>query len=345
MGCPDQRQAVDAGDDDSRRRSTAAPRCWCRRAPSGWRSKAVPCAPCVCVPVAVNGSVSAAHAHARPGAPRRGGRRRDQLAGAAAAVRGARPARPAGPAHLPAPGGGVDGDLRRAHRRLARRAADDLQRPLPRRRRPSMAPSATSSRRRRCTRCWSSITLPGFGADMARAMQDFPRTQALLALMRDGFHEQSPGGRVGLAQRRLAPARLSAQRLRLRRRPPRAAEHGRDPVRRRRADRDAGARDGGALPQLGRGAAGHRRAADEALPDPRRQRPRDGRLRHGRASRAGRRCGPTAGTGSCENLSVHDGSLFPTSIGANPQLSIYGLVNMLASGLARELSGRSVGLA
>jgi len=42
---------------------------------------------------------------------------------------------------------------------------------------------------------------------------------------------------------------------------------------------------------------------------------------------------------------VHDGSLFPTSIGANPQLSVYGLVNMLASALARNLSGRSVTLA
>ena len=46
-----------------------------------------------------------------------------------------------------------------------------------------------------------------------------------------------------------------------------------------------------------------------------------------------------------ENLSVHDGSLFPTSIGANPQLSVYGLVNKLATGLARALSGRDVRLA
>jgi choline dehydrogenase-like flavoprotein len=45
------------------------------------------------------------------------------------------------------------------------------------------------------------------------------------------------------------------------------------------------------------------------------------------------------------NLSVHDGSLFPTSIGANPQLSIYGLVNRLATGLAKRLSGRDVQLA
>ncbi len=38
-----------------------------------------------------------------------------------------------------------------------------------------------------------------------------------------------------------------------------------------------------------------------------------------------------------EGLSVMDGSLFPTSIGANPQLSIYGLVAKLADQLAREL--------
>jgi GMC oxidoreductase len=38
-----------------------------------------------------------------------------------------------------------------------------------------------------------------------------------------------------------------------------------------------------------------------------------------------------------EGLSVHDGSLFPTSIGANPQLSIYGLVNRLTAGLIGRL--------
>jgi choline dehydrogenase-like flavoprotein len=37
---------------------------------------------------------------------------------------------------------------------------------------------------------------------------------------------------------------------------------------------------------------------------------------------------------------VHDGSLFPTSIGANPQLSIYGITARLASGLAQALTGR-----
>jgi choline dehydrogenase-like flavoprotein len=39
-----------------------------------------------------------------------------------------------------------------------------------------------------------------------------------------------------------------------------------------------------------------------------------------------------------ENLSVLDGSLFPTSLGANPQLSIYGIVARNASWLAAELT-------
>jgi choline dehydrogenase-like flavoprotein len=45
------------------------------------------------------------------------------------------------------------------------------------------------------------------------------------------------------------------------------------------------------------------------------------------------------------NVSVHDGSLFPTSIGANPQLSIYGIVNRLAQGLVARLGGTAVALA
>lgn len=38
-----------------------------------------------------------------------------------------------------------------------------------------------------------------------------------------------------------------------------------------------------------------------------------------------------------ENLSIHDGSLFPTSIGANPQLSVYSLAAKLASMLGDRL--------
>ncbi|CAN5240524.1 hypothetical protein BH10PSE16_BH10PSE16_25020 [soil metagenome] len=46
-----------------------------------------------------------------------------------------------------------------------------------------------------------------------------------------------------------------------------------------------------------------------------------------------------------ENLLIHDGSLFPTRIGDNPQLPVYGAVNRLAQGLAKKLTGRDVALA
>ena len=39
------------------------------------------------------------------------------------------------------------------------------------------------------------------------------------------------------------------------------------------------------------------------------------------------------------NLSVLDGSVFPTSIGANPQLSIYALTAQNATALAGRLRG------
>ena len=45
------------------------------------------------------------------------------------------------------------------------------------------------------------------------------------------------------------------------------------------------------------------------------------------------------------NLSVHDGSLFPTSLGANPQLTVYGLATRLSSGLIQRLGAKPVQLA
>ena len=45
------------------------------------------------------------------------------------------------------------------------------------------------------------------------------------------------------------------------------------------------------------------------------------------------------------NLSVHDGSLFPTSLGANPQLTVYGLAARLTSGLIQRLGGKAQPLA
>jgi len=44
------------------------------------------------------------------------------------------------------------------------------------------------------------------------------------------------------------------------------------------------------------------------------------------------------------NLSVHDGSVFPTSIGANPQLTVYAQAARMATGLAKRLTERDVRL-
>jgi hypothetical protein len=41
-----------------------------------------------------------------------------------------------------------------------------------------------------------------------------------------------------------------------------------------------------------------------------------------------------------KNLSIFDGSVFPTSLGVNPQLSIYGLVAQNATALAATLKVR-----
>jgi len=46
-----------------------------------------------------------------------------------------------------------------------------------------------------------------------------------------------------------------------------------------------------------------------------------------------------------EILSAHDGSIFPTSLGANPQPSIHGIVSRMAQGLAERLAGKDVILA
>ncbi len=44
---------------------------------------------------------------------------------------------------------------------------------------------------------------------------------------------------------------------------------------------------------------------------------------------------------SIPNLSIHDGSVLPTSVGANPQLTIYGLAHRFSTGLAERLMQKS----
>ena len=183
-----------------------------------------------------------------------------------------------------------------------------------------------------------STTMNGFGQDHAAMMRQFPHIQGMLALLRDGFHEDSPGGAVQLkdgagvldyplngflwdgARRALltmAEIQFAAGASSVRP----AHETARAYTSWAEAKREIAA-----LPQqlhMTRVASAH--------------------VMGGCAMSGDERLGVTTPEGryrGLANLSVHDGSLFPTSIGANPQLSIYGLTARLASGLARDLTGR-----
>lgn len=183
-----------------------------------------------------------------------------------------------------------------------------------------------------------ATTMNGFGRDHAAIMRQFPHMQGMLALLRDGFHADSPGGAVQLkdgagvldyplngflwdgARRALlsmAEIQFAAGASSVRP----AHESARLYTSWAEAKREIAA-----LPQqlhLTRVASAHvmggcTMSGDERL---------------GVVTPEGRYRG-------LANLSVHDGSLFPTSIGANPQLSIYAIAARLASGLALELTGK-----
>jgi choline dehydrogenase-like flavoprotein len=190
----------------------------------------------------------------------------------------------------------------------------------------------------------STIAMPGIGADQHEALKRFPHTQALLALLRDGFHEQSPGGRVSVKSDGspqidypLTPFIWEGARRAL--------------LSMAEIQFAAGAERVMALHEKASWLTSWReaKAQIEQLPmAPYQTRVLSAHVMGG-CGMAGRPelgvVRPDGRHWQIENLSVHDGSLFPTSIGANPQLSIYGLVNKLATGLARQLSGREVRLA
>jgi choline dehydrogenase-like flavoprotein len=188
-----------------------------------------------------------------------------------------------------------------------------------------------------------ATTMGSFGRDAAPAFAQFANTHALLALLRDGFHEQSPGGRVTLrrdgspqldypltrfvmdgARRALlsmAELQFAAGAKQVTTGHELAAPYT------RWADAKAGIAALRMEPLLVRVVSAHVMGGCGMAADPAR-----GVVR------------PDGVHWQIDNLSVHDGSIFPTSIGANPQLSIYGIVNKLATQLARRLSGREVAL-
>lgn len=184
-------------------------------------------------------------------------------------------------------------------------------------------------------------TVIGFGEAQARLLGQFANTHVLLALLRDGFHPESPGGDVTLrgdgspvlayplndfvmeGARRALLAMAEIQFA-------------------------AGAREVLPVHELARPSTSwtQAREAIAALPlEPLLTKVVSAHVMGGCGLAGDEALGVVRPDGvhwQIDNLSVHDGSLFPTSIGANPQLSIYGIVNRLAQGLAKRLTGRDV---
>ena len=187
-----------------------------------------------------------------------------------------------------------------------------------------------------------STTLPGHGIAHAEWMRDFAYMQVLIALMRDGFHPESAGGTVNLradgtpvldyplnayfwegARRALATMaeiQFAAGAVRV------APLHTSGATYSSWAHAKAGI---AALPLQAMVApvvSAHVMGGCPMGSDPRRAVvDASGRHHH------------------LDNAYVLDGSLFPTSIGANPQLSIYAISAKLASALGARLRRGAAG--
>ena len=188
-----------------------------------------------------------------------------------------------------------------------------------------------------------STTLTGHGRAQAEMLQQFPHTQGLLALLRDGFHAESPGGAVQLRDDGTPVLDYPLN------------DYVMDGARRALLSMAeiqfaAGARQVMPTHEMAQQYTSWPQARDaiQALPmKPLLTRVVSAHVMGGCAMAGSERRGVVRPDGvhwQLANLSVHDGSLFPTSIGANPQLSVYGVANRLATGLAKSLSGRDVTL-
>ena len=187
-------------------------------------------------------------------------------------------------------------------------------------------------------------TMQGIGSSQAELLRAFPHTHVLLALLRDGFHDQAPGGQVRLRSDGSPELDYPLTDF--------VMEGGRRALlSMAEIQFAAGAQQVLPLHELARPFRSwdEARQAVQALPmKPLLTKVVSAHVMGGCGLAAQERQGVTRPDGvhwQLENLSVHDGSLFPTSIGANPQLSVYGIANRLAQGLAKRLTGREIALA
>ena len=187
-------------------------------------------------------------------------------------------------------------------------------------------------------------TVPGMGQSQHDLLKAFPYNHTLLALMRDGFHDQSQGGKVKL--RGDGSAALDYP----------LTDYVMDGARRALLSMmeiqfAAGAAKVLPLHEMAQTYTTWTQARDavNALPmKPLLTKIVSAHVMGGCTMTGTEKQGVTRPDGihwQIENLSIHDGSLFPTSIGANPQLSVYGVVNRLAQGLVKKLTRQDIKLA
>lgn len=188
-----------------------------------------------------------------------------------------------------------------------------------------------------------STTVPGHGLEQTELLRQMPNSHTILALLRDGFHAESAGGRVRLRadstpelEYPLTPFVMDGARRAL--------------LSMAEMQFAAGAQYVVPVHESARKATSwaDAKAMIEALPmQPLLTRVVSAHVMGGCGMAGQEQLGVVRPDGvhwQIDNLSVHDGSLFPTSIGANPQLSVYGLANRLATGLALRLTGKTVRL-
>jgi choline dehydrogenase-like flavoprotein len=184
----------------------------------------------------------------------------------------------------------------------------------------------------------AGVTLQGFGPAGAALMANLAYSQAIIALMRDGFHAGSAGGVVQLGtggapvlDYPITPYMWEGMRRAL--------------LTMAEIQFAAGAKTVMAVHEMASPAASwpEAKAQIEALP-------MEILLTRVVSAHVMGGCGMGSdpsnsvvdGNGrhhSIGNLYVFDGSIFPTSLSVNPQLSIYGIVARMANGLARTLTG------
>ncbi|MGB6985404.1 MAG: GMC family oxidoreductase [Candidatus Aquilonibacter sp.] len=184
-----------------------------------------------------------------------------------------------------------------------------------------------------------ATTTPGFGKTHAQLLAGMPHLQVIIALMRDGFHPDSPGGTVGLRSDGSPLLDYSIT--------PYVWDGARRALKTMaQIQFAAGARTVLPVHEDARPVVTFAEAERmiDALPmEILRANVVSAHVMGGCGMGTDPRTSVVDGAGlhhQLDNVYVFDGSAFPTSIGANPQLSIYGMVARNAAGLAATLAKR-----